>query len=38
LASACDAIEVFLEAMAEDGQEPIGDCFIANVEVVAAPA
>jgi predicted RNase H-like HicB family nuclease len=35
--NARDAIEVFLEAMADDGQEPITDRFVANLEV-ATPA
>jgi predicted RNase H-like HicB family nuclease len=37
LGNARDAIEVFLEVMAEEGEEPIGDRFVANLEV-ATPA
>jgi predicted RNase H-like HicB family nuclease len=31
--NARDAIEVFLETMAEEGEEPIADRFVASVEV-----
>ncbi len=35
--NARDAIEVFLEVMVEEGEEPIADRFVANLEV-ASPA
>ncbi len=34
--NARDAIVVFLEAMAEEGEEPMGDRFVANLEVVGS--
>ena len=34
--NARDAIEVFVEVMAEEGEEPIGDRFVANLEVATS--
>jgi len=33
--NARDAIEAFLEVMAEEGEEPIGDSFVANLEIAS---
>ena len=34
--NARDAIDVFLEAMTEEGEEPMGDRFVASVELAGS--